>query len=154
MPGPAEEPIRIRIASPEDAPALSCLLEAFNGPGVCVEHVRRGVTAPDGLEVALLAEWEGQAVGFACLRVVPCLADIVPYAEVTELYVDAAYRRRGIGTALMDRAAELAGERGAHELLLLTGFTNQAAQAFYRALGFHDTALAMGRPVRRERERG
>jgi ribosomal protein S18 acetylase RimI-like enzyme len=99
--------------------------------------------AIQGLETVLLAEIEGEAVGFASLRLIPYLSDDGPYAEVTELYVADAHRRQGIGRALMERAEALARERGAEELILLTGQTNHAAQALYRALAFEDYALAM-----------
>jgi ribosomal protein S18 acetylase RimI-like enzyme len=87
-------------------------------------------------------------VGFAALRVVPYLSDDVPYAELTELYVEAAHRRQGVGRALLERASGIARERGAAELLLQTGLENRAAQAFYRAIGFHDYGLVMCLPFR------
>ena len=95
-----------------------------------------------------LAEAGGRLVGFASLRLVPYLSDDVPLAELTELYVDTSYRRRGIGRALVARVEALAHERGATSLHLLTGLRNAEAQAFYRALGFSDLALAMAKSLR------
>src|SRR5712691_5055763 len=108
----------IRTAGPGDAAALARLLEAFNGPGASEAQTRQRLLAAQGIETALLAEVEGEAVGFASLRLVPFLSDDVPHAELTELYVDPAHRRRGIGRALVRRVETLAAERGATELVL------------------------------------
>src|SRR5438045_2035796 len=121
--------MQIRVAGPEDAGELALLLEAFNGPSVSTEQARRRLIAAEGVETALLAKVEGRSVGFAAVRVVPYLSDDVPYAELTELYVEAAHRRRGVGRALLERAAGIARERGAAELLLQTGLENRTAQA-------------------------
>jgi ribosomal protein S18 acetylase RimI-like enzyme len=88
-------------------------------------------------ESTYLAEWDGQPAGFMRLRLLPYLDQDVPYAEVTYLYVAAAYRRgHGIGKALMAHAEGLARERGCTSLHVLTGADNTNAQAFYNALGY------------------
>jgi GNAT superfamily N-acetyltransferase len=66
-----------------------------------------------------------------------------PFAELTELFVEETWRRRGAGRALVEHAERFARENGAAALLLLTGFANAEAQAFYRALGYADRDLAM-----------
>jgi ribosomal protein S18 acetylase RimI-like enzyme len=68
-----------------------------------------------------------------------------PYGELTDLFVAASFRRRGVARALMAHVERLAREGGAKELVLLTGFDNAGSQAFYRALGYGDYALAMRR---------
>ncbi|HTW97907.1 MAG TPA: GNAT family N-acetyltransferase, partial [Acidimicrobiales bacterium] len=49
--------------------------------------------------------------------------------------VDPAARRRGIGTALLGRALQLAAERGIDEALLVVARTTGAGAAFARSLG-------------------
>lgn len=56
--------------------------------------------------------------------------------RVTELWIDAAYRRRGIGTALMDIAMRRAREEKRRVLMLETQSCNEAALAFYFSYGF------------------
>jgi ribosomal protein S18 acetylase RimI-like enzyme len=138
----------IRLATPDDAAALTRLLEAFNGPTLAEAQTRRRLLAIEGVETVFLAVVEGEAAGCASLRVVPFLSDDVPRAELAELYVDPPYRRRGIGGALVRYAEALAIERGATELILLTGLNNHDAQAFYRRLGYREAALAMERSLR------
>jgi ribosomal protein S18 acetylase RimI-like enzyme len=133
----------IRIAQPEDAPRLTPLLVQFNGPPISVEQVRRRLVAIQGIETVLLAEVEGEVIGFASLRLVPYLSEDAPRAELTELYVEPAHRRQGVGRALLRRVEALAREGGATELVLLTGRENKSAQAFYRAIGFRECAVAM-----------
>ena len=99
------------------------------------------------MERALLAYAEGQVVGFACVRIVPAVADDYPHATLTELFVRPTWRRRGIGRLLVEHAEARARAAGAEHLALLTGFENHDAQAFYRALGFRDWSLAMHKPL-------
>jgi GNAT superfamily N-acetyltransferase len=133
----------VRRATIADAPELALLLEEFNGPSVTPEQTAARMSACEGVEMTFLAEMEGQVVGFACLRLVPYMSDDVPYAELTELFVREAYRRRGVARALVAAVRVTAHEQGSDELLVLTGFNNTEALALYQALGFRDYALVM-----------
>jgi GNAT superfamily N-acetyltransferase len=133
----------IRIATPEDAPELARLNAAFNGVQEPPEPLAARLADPKCVETPIIAQVEGRAVGFACLRLVPALCYDSTYAELTELFVEKACRRQGVGRALVAYAERLAREGGARELVLLTGFGNAQGQAFYRALGYADWELAM-----------
>ena len=56
--------------------------------------------------------------------------------RVTELWIDDAYRRQGIGTALMDIAMRRAREEKRRAVVLETQSRNENAIAFYLAYGF------------------
>ena len=56
--------------------------------------------------------------------------------RVTELWIDDAYRRQGIGTALMDIAVNRAREEKRRAVMLETQSRNENAIAFYLAYGF------------------
>ena len=56
--------------------------------------------------------------------------------RVTELWIDEAYRRQGIGTALMDIAVKRAQEEKRRAVMLETQSRNEDAIAFYLAYGF------------------
>ncbi len=56
--------------------------------------------------------------------------------RVTELWIHDAYRRQGIGTALMDFAMRRAKNEKRRMLILETQSCNEAAIAFYLAYGF------------------
>ena len=54
---------------------------------------------------------------------------------VYEVDVDAAHRRRGVATTLLDELARIARERGIAEGFVLTDLDNAAANALYEAQG-------------------
>ena len=56
--------------------------------------------------------------------------------RVTELWIDDAYRRKGIGTALMDIAIQRAKDEKRRAIMLETQSRNEGAIAFYLAYGF------------------
>ena len=56
--------------------------------------------------------------------------------RVTELWIDDTYRRKGIGTALMDIAMKRAKDEKRRALILETQSRNEGAIAFYLAYGF------------------
>jgi ribosomal-protein-alanine N-acetyltransferase len=82
-----------------------------------------------------LAVKDGQPAGLILLLIQP------PDGEVLTLAVMPGRRRRGIATALLDRALELARQAGASRLLLEVAADNGPALGFYRRHGF--------RPLRR-----
>jgi len=138
----------IRVATPDDVPALAELIAEFNGPQGDAEETAARLGACEGLEVALIA-WtpSGAAVGFACLRVTPAVGSRELHALLTELYVRAACRRRGIAGALV-RAAEALGMRqGADALYLFTGRQNVGAQAFYERQGYESRSIVYQKPL-------
>ena len=56
------------------------------------------------------------------------------------LVVDARYRRKGIGAALMGSIETWARERGAGVVVLNSGDGRADAHAFYERLGYENTA--------------
>lgn len=56
--------------------------------------------------------------------------------RVTELWIDDAYRRQGIGTALMDIAMKRAKDEKRRAIMLETQSRNEGAIAFYLSYGF------------------
>lgn len=119
----------------------------FNGSTVSAEQLAERLADPHCVETPIIAEVEGEVVGFTALRVVPSLFYNAPHAELTELFVEAAYRRRGIGKSLIAYALDLARQAGAKEMMVLTGFDNHGAQALYREMGFEADDLDMDRPL-------
>lgn len=85
-----------------------------------------------------LAESAGVAIGCVALRPVHAHA-----AEVKRMFVDAAWRGRGVGRALLNALLAGARARGYQKLKLGTLDDMLVAQALYHSLGF--------RPVERYR---
>ena len=61
--------------------------------------------------------------------------------ELQDVEVRAAYRRRGIASALTTAAEEAALERGFLRLTLHVSLDNVPAQALYRGLGYDDAGV-------------
>lgn len=135
--------LSILPASAADAADLARLNGLFNSatltPAEQAEHLRAAAST----ERALLAWVDGRAIGFTCLRFARLITTALPYAEVTELFVEEAFRRRGIARALLAEAETLARGLGAPGIILFTGLKNETAQVFYRAVGYHDYAITM-----------
>jgi GNAT superfamily N-acetyltransferase len=137
----------IRVATPADAGDLARMNAAFNGVFDSAAQIAARLVACAEIEIALVAELDSQVGGFACVRVVPCVLYVEPYAELTELYVEPKFRRRGVGRALLASAEQLAHARGADDLIIMTGVRNAVAQALYRAAGYDTYAVALNRKV-------
>ncbi len=62
-------------------------------------------------------------------------------ADITTLAVDAGWRGRGVGTALLRRLVGIAARRGAGQVMLEVRADNPVAQRLYRAHGFTRIAV-------------
>ncbi len=142
--------MKIRLADKQDMLELSRLNAAFNGGEESAAALALRFEDPRRIEWPVVAEVDGRLVGFAALRLAPGLFYPEPHAEMTELYVEDAYRRRGIGRELVQRVERLAVEMGAVELWLMTGKENFPAQDFYRALGYEQDDLALSKELKKE----
>jgi len=84
----------------------------------------------------LLGAWRGEELlGYACLYW--HFTSLVPAETVlmNDLYVDEKARGRGVGRALIEASAEVARERGAHQLEWATAPGNLKARRLYDATG-------------------
>jgi len=88
---------------------------------------------------------DGDAIaGFVKIRL-GAAHDIIPAAdaiEVQQLYVDAAWQRKGVGSALMDWAVSAAREQGCAGLWLSVWQHADWATKFYQAYGFRQVGTA------------
>ena len=90
----------------------------------------------------LAEEDDGTPIGFALVR-----RRSATVATLTDLYVVAEQRRRGIGTALVrDAVAVLAAEKVEHVDLDVQA-SNTGARSLYGRWGFHDEAVVMAASV-------
>ena len=135
--------ITVRQATPDDATELARMLDLFDGLGAMPEQVAARMLACRHVLTTYIAVLDGQPAGFACLRLVPHLQGEEPYAELTDIFVDAPFRRQGVARALIARIESAARAAGASEVVIITDFDNDDAQAAYRASGYTRWALAM-----------
>jgi GNAT superfamily N-acetyltransferase len=140
MPRPPERPADagpvIRLGVPADLAAASDVyrrasLSNAGDRANLLAHSEYLVLGPEGLAEGRthVATDEGSLVGFATWS----QADGI--YELADLFVDPAWRRRGIAAALVDRIANLLRARGVQRLEVTA---NPHALEFYRAAGFTD----------------
>jgi aminoglycoside 6'-N-acetyltransferase I len=120
--------ISIRLLAPGDEGAVR-QLAAQEGPG-----------DPDALladpRMLLLAAFDGERpVGFVLAHALPRRHGDPAKLFVYEVEVQETQRRRGIASALLERLAEFARERGIRTGFVLTEPDNRPANALYRSAG-------------------
>ena len=133
----------ITIASTDDAHEIACLNLLFNEATDPAEAIAARMNDPACVETVILAKFGREVVGFALVRVVPCVLYEDHHAELTELYVMDAYRKRGIAGKLLSFAEKIAIQKGAQSILVQTGDENVAALSLYRKHGYMDYDLTL-----------
>ena len=86
--------------------------------------------------IYLASNEAGRGLGFTQLYASFCSVDAARTWILYDLYVDSAARQQGVGTALMNRARQLACKTGAVRIELETGVGNTSAQSVYERLGY------------------
>jgi ribosomal protein S18 acetylase RimI-like enzyme len=150
----------IRLAKQEDADAIARMWEDL----VRYHHIMDSDlpdSAPNGGKVyahritdrlndthtrVLVAEEDGKVVGY----VLGVIVDLVPEMFVQEdggfladIYVDEAYRGKGIGRALVEALRVWFGECGVRYFEWYVASHNENARAFWRAVGGRDMMIRM-----------
>jgi GNAT superfamily N-acetyltransferase len=89
-----------------------------------------------GQSVILLAESQGQAVGFTQLYPSFSSVSMARVFVLNDLFVAPIARRLGVGEALLTAASEHARQLGAVRLSLTTNVQNLPAQSLYASMGW------------------
>lgn len=148
----------LRDVIEEDAEAIAELITEFTQLTTTAAQIRQRLARSQGIEHPVLAEVDGNVVGFASLRLLNYLGEDAPYAEISELFVLERYRRQGMARALMTELEVRARAAGASSVAILTAADNAPAVALYRAMGFQEFSIALqkwfteDRPYRESRE--
>lgn len=139
--------ITIRRATTDDAHAILQLNIIHDDVRATATHIADHIATRSHFETPFVAEVDSQVVGLACLRLCPTLCDPIPSAELTELIVHPAFRRRGVGRALITRIEDEARSHGATILVLMTAWRNTQAHAFYHSIGYRLYTIMMQRSL-------
>lgn len=146
------EDLCIRTATEADLPALTAMTREFNDyldalggneitadagavAAAAMERLRSLAFGESPLCTVLVAELDGQTVGYLNYYLGVFMDDATPALHVADFFVTRKHRRRGAGTALMSEARRIAAEVGASRLFWTVWRKNEDAIRFYRKLG-------------------
>ena len=103
--------------------------------GEILAHWRSILANPD---VQLLGAYlNDQLVATCVLVLIPNLTrGARPYGLIENVLTHPEHRKRGLGTALLRHALDLAWSRNAYKVMLLTGRRDEAVSRFYEKAGF------------------
>ena len=136
----------LRNALPDDIPQLLGLLKLLTAIEESFdfdeEAHRAGLALlidDQPLSCVAVAEEEGTIAGMCTGQTVISTAMGGPSVWVEDVVVHPDYRRKGLGSQLLDYLAEWAESRGARRQQLLIDDDNAAALEFYRSEGWQGT---------------
>lgn len=129
----------VRIAAAKDVVQLGILNDEFNGKDeTTIDHIRNSIVN-NKQEVVIVDDENGVLTGFVCVQLKKsfCYDEYMP--EITEVYVNPTYRRKGIATEMIAFAEDYCTRNyPLHKYELLTGKNNIIAQSVYGKLGYRD----------------
>ncbi len=86
----------------------------------------------------IVAEEDGRIVSSCVCLIIPNLTrGLKPHAFIENVVTDSAYRKRGLATACLNYAKEIAEREGCYKLLLATGSKEESTLRFYERAGYN-----------------
>ncbi|HET7025920.1 MAG TPA: GNAT family N-acetyltransferase [Gemmatimonadales bacterium] len=142
-------PVHFRLATPDDAAAITALLTQLGYPAAASEMAARldrmtALGPPDRVVVAVMEE---QVVGVMTLHLTPELHRAKPIGRVTALVVDEQVRGSGIGAAMMAEAERILRADGAGLLEVTSNMRRTDAHRFYERLGYLRTSYRFAKEL-------
>jgi GNAT superfamily N-acetyltransferase len=134
-------PVHVRAARPADAQTIAAfaralsLEEGYPAPMLEAEHVRAEAFGASPRFSALIAERDGQAVGYALFFSAYDTDHAARGFYLQDLYVVPDARRQGAGRALMAAMARACEADGGCYVFWNALPKNRAGLAFYRRIG-------------------
>ncbi len=139
--------LHIRSATKGDLPGLLALYQylipgdAAPTPAAATAILTQIQTYPNS--AIFLGETAGQLVTSCTLIVIPNLTrGGSPYGLIENVVTHTDHRAQGYGQRILRHATNAAWEAGCYKVMLMTGSTDPAIHAFYRAAGFETTKTA------------
>lgn len=118
----------------------------FSGQlNVTTEKIRHALFSNTPLAYALLAELDGVPIGFALYGFHFSSFAGQPNLWLDDLYVEPLFRNQGVGSALMQRLAEIARENDCTHLGWNADARNTSGLRFYQQLGAEIVTLPENR---------
>ena len=140
--------LTVRPARLSDSPAVADLVTELGYPTTPArmqQRLTRLLADPE--YVTLVAETSGVMVGLVGAYVGLALELDSTSARLTGLVVDARWRGRGIGRALMQHIESWCRQKGATCVILTSGHHRADAHRFYEAIGYAATGVRFAKQL-------
>lgn len=149
----------LRVAGPEDDAFILGFVERFSDfplpAGRTRDTVNAGVRADLEAQVRgrpaashfFIVERAGERAGFIHLVMATDFFGGAPTCHVSDLAVSPGHEGQGLATRMLAHAEAFARERGCARLTLSVVPGNERALRLYRANGFVDDLVKMGKPL-------
>jgi ribosomal protein S18 acetylase RimI-like enzyme len=140
-----QSPIRIRAVGPGDAGLVAPLFDAYrrfyrlrSDPAAARRFLRERLRKRQSVLYVAFVRRDGRSMAAGFVHLYPSFSSLSMKRLwiLNDLFVDPAFRRLGVGEALMRRAERLARSTGAAGIGLETASDNRAAQLLYERLGY------------------
>ena len=132
----------VRPATPGDAERIAALFTEEGYPAGPSDVLGRLERFASPFSTVLVAEMNGEVLGFVAVHLVPRFEHNDRFARVVALVVEAGVRERGLGHLLMDEAERVAREGSAAFIEVTAGHHRPEARQLYEALGYDGTVAA------------
>lgn len=132
----------LRPASESDAETIAALFTDEGYPAGPSDIVERLTRFGSDFSRVLVAEQEGELLGFIALHAMPRFEHDDRILRVLALVVDAGARERGVGRALMAEAERIGAELGAAFIEITAGHHRPEARKLYESLGYDGSVAA------------
>lgn len=142
--------IRIRPATPDDAGALTDVLKSVGwfeemlpeDPAARLRFVAANLSRlaeTEGHDILVAELEDGSLAGYLNMHRQPCLTFVTPEGFISELFIHADWRGKGIGGRLLEAAERMARERGWWRLHLVNHRERDSYRRnFYESRGWKE----------------
>ena len=143
----AESPIEVRRASPGDAEAIARVIATVAAERVYSAIERAWPVDEQRTYLASLSSREafhvavapsGEIVGYQSLDLYSPILPSMAHVGTLGTFLMSDWRGRGVGRALIEATRQFAEGAGYRKLVIQVRASNEAAQRFYRGLGFNE----------------
>jgi len=135
-------PITLRTATADDADRIAALFTDEGYPAGPSDIVTRLERFHSPHSRVIVAELEGEVLGFIALHALPRFEHDDRIVRVLALVVDAGVRERGVGHLLMTEAETVGRELGAAFTEVTAGHHRSDAQRLFESLGYDASVAA------------
>jgi GNAT superfamily N-acetyltransferase len=160
-----DQEIRIEPFRPQDAATVVAFVAALQDyerefvaelkPGADIGQSYADLlllTAAERGGVTLMARAGMQTIGFVCAFIdedhdMLLREDARQHALISDIFVIAGWRRRGVARALLQAAEDAMRERGCRRIRIRSKAANHAAVIFYEHAGYRPYEIVFSKPI-------